>query len=273
MPSDRERRDSFDRVAPFYAMARPGYPEAVFDDIVALAGLTPGARLLEIGAGGGQATLPFARRGFAIVAVELGAAMADALRNAMVSFPAVEVVTGAFEDVEVGEGCFDLAFAASAIHWVEPVAGDAQIARALREGGHVAILRNAALPSAADDPVGERLDAIYREFAPDLGETRELRARHTSTDDSVDGYLERLGTVRSPLFEAYVTRRYPWSRVYDARTYVERLQTQSNHITLAPESASPLYSAITTAIEEEFGGRIAREYVTLLALARKRTSS
>ncbi len=56
-------RATFDRAALLYDEARPGYPEALFDDVVSLSRLPPGGRILEIGCGTGQATLPFACRG------------------------------------------------------------------------------------------------------------------------------------------------------------------------------------------------------------------
>jgi ubiquinone/menaquinone biosynthesis C-methylase UbiE len=59
---DRPLRASFDDVAERYDRARPGYPAELFDDLAALTGLRAGDRVLEIGPGTGQATLPLARR-------------------------------------------------------------------------------------------------------------------------------------------------------------------------------------------------------------------
>ncbi len=75
---ERERlSQTFDRAAESYDRIRPDYPEALFDDLTALAGLRPGDHLLEVGCGTGQATLPLARRGFRVTCVELGAGLAD----------------------------------------------------------------------------------------------------------------------------------------------------------------------------------------------------
>src|SRR6187549_3838365 len=81
-------RVTFDEDAERYDRARPGYPTAVFDDLLALAGLGPGARVLEIGCGTGQATVPLAERGCEVVAVELGAQMAAVARSNLARFPA-----------------------------------------------------------------------------------------------------------------------------------------------------------------------------------------
>ena len=43
-----------------YGRARPGYPDAVFDDLIALSALSRAGRVLEIGCGTGQAMVPMA---------------------------------------------------------------------------------------------------------------------------------------------------------------------------------------------------------------------
>ena len=57
----------FDAAAERYDEARPDYPDELFDDLVALARIEPGARLLEIGCATGKATRPLLARGFRVV--------------------------------------------------------------------------------------------------------------------------------------------------------------------------------------------------------------
>ena len=71
---------NFGSVAETYARVRPGYPPAVFDDLLALTGLADGASVLEIGAATGQATLPLAQRGYRVTAIEPD----EALRNVFI---------------------------------------------------------------------------------------------------------------------------------------------------------------------------------------------
>jgi cyclopropane fatty-acyl-phospholipid synthase-like methyltransferase len=49
-------RRTFDSAADLYEAARPSYPTELFDDLVELAELKPGDRLLEIGCATGKAT-------------------------------------------------------------------------------------------------------------------------------------------------------------------------------------------------------------------------
>jgi ubiquinone/menaquinone biosynthesis C-methylase UbiE len=70
---DVRLRAVFNEDAERYDRARPTYPGRMFDHLVA-AGVGPGARVLEIGFGTGQATVALAERGYRVVAVELGSA-------------------------------------------------------------------------------------------------------------------------------------------------------------------------------------------------------
>src|SRR6202012_3935668 len=90
-----ELRQTFEQAAERYDQALAVNPEAPFDTLVALARLTPGDRLLEVGCATGKATRPLARRGFRITCVELGAELAAVARQNLTGFE-VEVVQAAF---------------------------------------------------------------------------------------------------------------------------------------------------------------------------------
>ena len=64
-----ELRGGFDDDAELYQRTRPVCPPELFDDLMRLAGLAPGDRIIEIAPGTGQATVPLAARGLAITAV------------------------------------------------------------------------------------------------------------------------------------------------------------------------------------------------------------
>jgi SAM-dependent methyltransferase len=138
---DRERlRSTFDQAAELYDRVRPRYPPALFDDLAELTGIGPGSRVLEIGPGTGQATIPLAERGCQVVAVELGAHLATVARHNLARFPAVEIVTAAFEDWPLPAAPFDLVLAATAFHWIAPAVRVTKAADALRPGGWLATI-------------------------------------------------------------------------------------------------------------------------------------
>ena len=87
----RGLRTLFDGVAERYDAARPRYPRVVVDDLVALAGLESGSRVLEIGCGTGQLTVDLARRGLDVTAVELGPALAEVARRNLAPYPHARV--------------------------------------------------------------------------------------------------------------------------------------------------------------------------------------
>src|SRR5215210_370119 len=104
MAYERDRlRTTFDEAASLYDEVRPGYSEELFDDVVSLSGIPVGGRRLEIGCGTGQATVPFARRGYVILCVELGENLAAVARHNLEAYPQAEVQTGSFGEWRLRE--------------------------------------------------------------------------------------------------------------------------------------------------------------------------
>ncbi|HEY6423501.1 MAG TPA: class I SAM-dependent methyltransferase [Pseudonocardiaceae bacterium] len=138
--ADREHlRTTFDSTAELYQQARPEYPEHLYDLLVETVGIKPGARLLEIGCATGKATISLARRGFRITCVEIGAELAATARRELTEFPHVEVIHSAFETWAPGPADrFDLVFAATAWHWLDPGSRYQRAWELLRSGGHLA---------------------------------------------------------------------------------------------------------------------------------------
>jgi SAM-dependent methyltransferase len=133
---DREQlRTTFNSAASLYHQARPEYPAGLFDALVRLAGLRPGDRLLEVGCATGKATIPLAHRGFRIACVEIGADLAAEARRNLAGFPQVTVVNEAFETWQAPQAGFDLVFAATAWHWIDPAVRYRRAWELLRDDG------------------------------------------------------------------------------------------------------------------------------------------
>ena len=55
-------RTIFDQTTLDYDEVRPGYPEELIEDVISISAISKDRRILEIGCGIGQATIPFAKR-------------------------------------------------------------------------------------------------------------------------------------------------------------------------------------------------------------------
>lgn len=245
------RSRSFGRVAAEYDRFRPDYPDELFTEVLAAA---PGGRVLEAGAGTGRATLALARRGAAVVAVEPSSEMAALARRATEGLP-VEILVSSFEQCTVGAGAFDLVVAAQAWHWVDPAAGAAVAARALRPGGAICLWWNR--PSDLDGPVWEAIDAAYAQHAPDL-DRREAR-RGPAQEET----LEAL-----PGFSWWTVRTFHWDTTYTADEYCGLVQTRSDHVQLPLAQRERLIEALRSAVDGLGGGWVRYRYRTVLLTAR-----
>jgi SAM-dependent methyltransferase len=135
-------RAIFDEAVLLYDEVSPGYPEELFDDVVSLSGIPSGGKILEIECGTGQATVPFARRGYRILCVELGENLATVARRNLEAYPQAEVHVGPFEECRLQEPAFDLAVSATAFHWLDPELAYPRVAGALRRTGSLALFWN-----------------------------------------------------------------------------------------------------------------------------------
>src|SRR5258708_7699983 len=137
----RQVAESFGADAQRYDRARPRYPEAMVHRVVAA---SPGLDVLDVGCGTGIAARQFQAAGCRVLGVDPDARMADLARQF-----GVEVEVAAFEGWDQLGREFDAVIAAQAWHWVDPVAGAAKAAQALRPGGRLAVFWN-SFQSPAD---------------------------------------------------------------------------------------------------------------------------
>jgi SAM-dependent methyltransferase len=156
-------RATFDSTAELYDAARPEYPPRLFADLIALASLEPGDRLLEIGCGTGKASRPLLEAGFTVVCVELGEALTRQARRNLAGFP-FEVQVGPFEEWEGERGAFDLVFAATGWHWLDPAVRYRKAHELLRPGGHLAFWSALHAFPAGFDPFFAEIQDVYDEI-------------------------------------------------------------------------------------------------------------
>ena len=154
-----EQRFSFDQIADAYRAARPDYPEALVQDVVAYAELNQEDRILEVGCGTGQATKSFASRGFPIVAIDPGPELLRGARESLAAFGNVEFLESTFEAWPANRGGFRLIIAAQSWHWVSPDVRFAKAAASLSAGGSLAVFGH--VPVGLPAPSVARFKEIY----------------------------------------------------------------------------------------------------------------
>jgi SAM-dependent methyltransferase len=250
-------RDSFDEVPELYDRVRPGYPEAVFEDLVAVAGLGPGSQVLELGPGTGQATVPLARRGLAMTAVELGSGLAGVLRRNVTAYPAVKVVNAAFEEWELAHR-FDAVVAATSWHWLDPAVRLRRIAGALHPGGALALISTHHV-AGGDVSFFEAVQRCYETWMP--GTPRDLRQPEAGEVPHADADELRRGG-----FTDVEVRRYERDLTYTTAEYRDLLLSYSGHRALDPAAREGLLGCIGELMESRHGGRIAKRYLTELTV-------
>ena len=255
---------TFDTVASTYAKLRPGYVDALYQDVFAYCPLDASSTAVEIGIGGGQATEPILRTGCAVTAVEPGVQFCNLCREKFAAYPKFSVVTGKFEDVDFSQGSCDLVYSASAFHWVPEEIGYRKVFDMLKSGGAFARFANHPWRDKGNPTLAAALDAAY---------ARYYHTYYRSVPKLEDEYTEAQAIRRAEIATKYGFtdirhRLYRRTRVFAAAEYVQLLGTYSDHISLPDEVRVPFFRAVEDAINAH-GGAITIYDTIDLQLARR----
>ena len=252
----------FDQVARLYDRARPTYPAAVFDDVARTADLAPGARIVEVGPGTGQATRSLAERGWNVTAVEPGPRLAAIAAERFAFASNVSVVVSRFEDWNPSDATpYDAVFAATMWHWVDPERGYRKAASVLRPGGSLAVVETRhVLPRNGGDRFFAEMQNIYDEI---------LAADPRGGPPDPDDVDEALATaiIESGWFEPPTVTRHLWSQTYTAAAYIDVIRTYSNHIAMTDAQRSRLFDAIRERVGRRSDPVINKHYLNIVYVA------
>ena len=253
-------RQTFDSVAAAYADARPTYPPELLDALVGATGIGPESLLLEVGCGPGVATLPLAALGCRIVAVELGAGLASDARRRLAAYPRVSVVTASFETYPPGEPAFDLVYAATAWHWVDPAVRYRRAHAVLRPGGHLAFWSASHLVPLGGDPFFREIQDVYDEIGEGVPDGHVWLGPGDLPEQT--GEIEASG-----LFGVTLVRHVDWETTYDADSYLALLDTFSGHIAMEEAKRAHLYAEIRRRLALRPDGLLRRHWGAVLHVA------
>ncbi|WP_328535118.1 class I SAM-dependent methyltransferase [Streptomyces sp. NBC_00344] len=211
------RSKVFGEVAELYDASRPGYADTMVTEVLEYAALGDRAAV-EVGAGTGKATVPFAALGIPLVCVEPDARMAEVLRRNVAGYPNVRVEVGDFEQWQPGSRRYGLLFAASAWNFLDHDRRWGLVHAALAPGSAVALVRN---PHGVHDAglraelagIGDRhgiTGSPHRFLASDIagGEPGNWDQAWPDTECRRDGRFTDLRSVRFREDLRYDTDRY-----------------------------------------------------------------
>lgn len=253
----------FNEVPELYDRVRPGYPDELFADLAALAGIGAGSPVLEVGAGTGQATRSLAALGCAVTALEPGPELAALARRRLATSGDVQIEESAFEPWDDHGVRFDAVVAASSWHWVDPSVGWRKAHDVLRPGGWLALLGHVVVRRPGEPEMYAETADLHETFSPgnpDWGHPpleEQARAIGQPWDDG-------------SWFDAPDVRWYPTVQWFDGQGFADHLRTNSPYRRLDPGVREPLLDAIAERIRSRMGDRAARRYLTALRAGRRR---
>jgi SAM-dependent methyltransferase len=245
--------ESFGSDAARYDRARPSYPGALVERIIAA---SPGPDVLDVGCGTGIAARQFQAAGCRMLGVDPDARMADLARQS-----GIVVEVAKIEAWEPAGREFDAVIAGQAWHWVDPVAGAAKAGQALRPGGRLAVFWNVFQPPP---DVGEAFAAVYRQVMPGSQASfwtgRILDVYAPGFTRAADG-IRAAGTFGDP--EQW---RFDWDRRYTRGQWLEQVPTFGGYDRIPPTTQQDILAGIGAAIDA-LGGSFTMHYATVAVTA------
>lgn len=246
--------ESFGTDAQRYDRARPAYPAALVERIVAA---SPGPDTLDVGCGTGTEARQFQAAGCTVLGVEPDARMADFARARGLD---VEVAT--FETWDPAGRTFDAVIAGQSWHWVDPVAGAVKAAQVLRPGGRLAVFGHVFEPPAE---IADAFAAAYRQVVPDSPLNSQPAKRPLDLYQAMyTKFADKFAETQA--FSPLEQWRFDWQQHYSRDQWLDLLPTTGGPTHLPPDKREEVLDTVGAAIDF-MGGQFTMAYTTLAATA------
>ncbi len=258
--NEREQlRKTFDQSADVYDRIRPGYPDALVEDVIDLSGIPEQGRILEIGCATGKATEPFASRGYSMDCLDIGSDLAAVAASKFRGLDNVRIIVRSFEEWESRENAYDLVIAATSFRWVDPAVAYVKSAAVLNASGALAVFSNTHIRK--NEGFFADVQEVYRLHVPEWCQPEG----NTKTPEPIA--TSQPGIER---FHESTRRVYPWSNYYTAEEYIRLLSTYSGHIALPDDKRKALFDDIDKFINTRYDGKVLKHYEAILDVRKKR---
>lgn len=237
---------TFDTVTSAYEKFRPGYVDGLYREIFDFIPVDESSNVLEVGIGGGQATLPILRTGCNLTAIEYGKHFSKLCREKFQGYPNFSVITAKFEDIDLEPNSYDLIFSASAFHWVPEETGYRKVYSMLKSGGAFARFANHPFRDKGRQELSDEIQKLYAIYMDSLAAPVE--------------YSEEMAAQRADIackygFKDITYKLFKRTRTFSAKEYTALLGTYSDHIAIEERKRMKFFSKIEQAINH-YGGTI-----------------
>jgi SAM-dependent methyltransferase len=261
--ASERRKESFDAAASDYNRYRSSYPEEVVSDVLRSSQVHAGSRVLELGCGTGQLSVPLAEHGAELVALELGANLARFAEQSLAPYPSAHVEVGAFEDWPLPEKRFDAVVSASAFHWLDPELRYSKSAHALKAAGFLTIL-HAHHVQGGTPGFFEDTQPYYMKW----GLSDDPFFQPTTAADAPVMYPE---LNERPDFESVQRHRFEIPRHHTTESYVGWLKTDSLILSLDEPARQGFLSDIEKLIDSKYDGAVSRNFLYEVIAAQRKS--
>lgn len=247
----QHRREWYSSVAAAYRWARPHYPEAMLERVIAQANLSPLPKsILEIGCGPGIATTALARKGLHITAIEPSQGACAVAREDCRAYDHVTIINSTFEDFNLDSRAkqYDAVLAATSFHWVSPDIACQKSAAALNPQGTLILLW--ATPPQPSPEVSRHLQPVYEQY--DLAELGQEQCR---TQDYYQGNFETFAQTvnQSGFYTPSPVEIETFHSRYSIKKYLALLSTLSGYIGLDAAKRDNLLADLGQALASYLG--------------------
>lgn len=259
LPAQNCLAQTFDTIASSYEKMRPGYPDKLYQTIFHYMPLGKSSNAVEVGIGGGQATLPVLQTGCRLTAVEYGEHFSSLCRKKFSTYPEFSVITAKFEDINFNPGTYDFVFSASAFHWIPEETGYKKVFSMLKSGGAFARFANHPFAAKENPRLCKEIQNLYAIYMNSTSAPVEYTKENAEQRADI-AYKYGFCDIQYKLFQR--------TRTFTAKEYTALLGTYSDHISLEENKRTEFFSEIEKTIDH-FGGKITIYDTIDLQLARK----
>lgn len=264
MPVIKGLEWTFDTVATRYEKLRPKYTDDLYKTLFNYISIDNSSNVVEVGIGGGQATLPILERGCTLTAVEYGENFSKLCEKKFENYKNFSVITEKFENTSFADFQYDLVYSASAFHWIPENIGYPKVYAMLKSGGAFARFANHPNRDKGNPALSAEIDKLYsiyyyQYYGKDVKPEKEY---------SEEQAVQRAQIAKKYGFVDIKHAMFYRTRTFSAKEYVELLGTYSDHIAIKEKIRMEFFSKIEETINK-YGGSFTIYDTIDLQLARK----